>query len=61
MYQFDFGIDHLVISMCKVISCVVQKGYLLCLVHSLDRIQEPLDEGDREEWTSQLKTKYLRN
>ena len=27
--QFDFGIDHLVMSMCKVISCVVEKGYLL--------------------------------
>ena len=27
--QFDFGIDHLVMSMCKVASCVVKKGYLL--------------------------------
>ena len=37
--QFDFGIDHLVMSMCKVVSCVVEKGYLLWLVHSLGRIQ----------------------
>ena len=27
--QFDFCIDHLVMFMCKVISCVVVKGYLL--------------------------------
>ena len=24
--QYDFGIDHLVISMCRVISCVVEEG-----------------------------------
>ena len=27
--QFDFGIDHLVMSMCKIISCVVENGYSL--------------------------------
>ena len=27
--QSDFGIDHLVKSMCKVISCFVEKGCLL--------------------------------
>ena len=27
--QFDFGIDHLVMSMCKVLTCVVEKEYLL--------------------------------
>ena len=37
--QFDFGIDHLVMSMCKFISCVVARGCLLWLVHSLGRIQ----------------------
>ena len=37
--QFDFDIDHLVMSMCKVISCVVEKGYLIWPVHSLGRIQ----------------------
>ena len=37
--QYDFGIDHLLMSLCKVISCVVEKGCLLWLVHSLDRIQ----------------------
>ena len=25
--QFDFSIDHLVMSMCKVISCVLEKGF----------------------------------
>ena len=27
--QFDFSIDHLVMSMCKAISCVVEKVYFL--------------------------------
>ena len=27
--QFDFGIGHLVMSMRKVISCVIEKRYLL--------------------------------
>ena len=27
--QFDFSIDHLVISMCTIFSCVVGRGYLL--------------------------------
>ena len=27
--QSDFDIDHLVISICRVISCVVGRGYLL--------------------------------
>ena len=27
--QFDFSIDHLVISMCTVFSCVIGRGYLL--------------------------------
>ena len=27
--QLDFGIDHLVMFMCRVISCFVEKGYLL--------------------------------
>ena len=27
--QFDLGIDYLVMSMCKVVPCVVEKGYLL--------------------------------
>ena len=27
--QSDFGIDHLVMSMCRVFSCVVERGYLL--------------------------------
>ena len=28
--QSDFGIDHLVMSMCRVFSCVVARGCLLC-------------------------------
>ena len=35
--QSDFGVDHLVMSMCKVISCVVQRGHLLWPVHSLGK------------------------
>ena len=31
----DFGVDHLVMSMCRVISCVVARGCLLWPVHSL--------------------------
>ena len=37
--QFDFGIGHLVMSMCKVISCVIEKGYLLWSMYCLGRIQ----------------------
>ena len=33
--QSDFGIDHLVMSMCRVFSCVVGRGCLLWPVHSL--------------------------
>ena len=33
----DFTIDHLVISMCRVFSCVVGKGCLLWPVHSFGR------------------------
>ena len=33
--QSDFGIDHLVVSMCRVTSCVVGKGCLLWPVCSL--------------------------
>ena len=37
--QCGFGIDYLLMSMCKVISCVVEKGDLLWRVHSHGRIQ----------------------
>ena len=33
----DFGIDHLVMSMCRVFSCVVGRGCLLWPVHSLGK------------------------
>ena len=33
--QSDFGVDHLVMSMCRVFSCVVGRGCLLWPVHSL--------------------------
>ena len=33
--QSNFSIDHLVMSMCRVISCVVGRGCLLWPVHSL--------------------------
>ena len=33
----DFGNDHLVMSMCRVLSSVVGKGYLLWPVHSLSK------------------------
>ena len=36
---FDFGIDHLVMFMCKIVSCAVEKLCLLWPVHSLGRIQ----------------------
>ena len=35
--QSDFGIDHLVMSMCRVFSCVVGRGCLLWLLHSLGK------------------------
>ena len=35
--QSGFGIDHLVISMCRVFSCVVGKGYLLGPMCSPDK------------------------
>ena len=35
--QSDFSIDHLVMSMCRVISCVIEKGYLLLPVRSLGK------------------------
>ena len=37
--QSDFGIEHLVISLCKVFSCDIGRGCLLWLVHSLQRRQ----------------------
>ena len=37
--NFDFSIDHLLMSMYKIVSCVVDKGSSLWLVHSLGRIQ----------------------
>ena len=35
--QSDFGIDHLVMSMCRVFSCVVGRGCLLLAVHFLGK------------------------
>ena len=35
--QSDFGADHLVMSMCRVFSCVVGRGCLLWSVHFLGR------------------------
>ena len=35
--QSDFGVDHLEMSMCRVFSCVVGKGYLLWPVCSLGK------------------------
>ena len=35
--QSDFGVDHLVMSMCRVLSCVVGRGCLLWPVHSLGK------------------------
>ena len=36
--QSDFSVDHLVMSMCRVFSCVVGRGCLLSPVHSLGKI-----------------------
>ena len=36
--QSDFSVDHLVMSMCRVFSCVVGSGCLLWPVHSLGKI-----------------------
>ena len=36
--QSDFDIDHLVMSMCGVFSCVVVRRCLLCPVYSLGKI-----------------------
>ena len=33
----NFSIDHLVMSMCRVVSCVVGRGHLLWPVHSLGK------------------------
>ena len=35
--QSGFGIDHLVVSMCRIVPCVVEKGCLLWPVHSLGK------------------------
>ena len=35
--QSDFGVDHLVMSMCRVFSCVAGRGYLLWPVSSLGK------------------------
>ena len=35
--QSDFGIDHLMMSMCRVISCVVRSGHLLWQLCSLGK------------------------
>ena len=35
--QFDFSIDHLVMSMCRVVSCVVGRGCLLWLACYLNK------------------------
>ena len=35
--QSDFGVDHLVMSMCRAFSCVVGRGYLLWPVHLLGK------------------------
>ena len=35
--QSDLGFDHLVMSMCGLTSCVVERGCLLWPVHSLDK------------------------
>ena len=36
-FCIDFGIDHLVMSMCRVVSCVVGRGHLPWPVHSLGK------------------------
>ena len=40
--QSDFGVDHLVLSMCRVFSCVVGRGCLLWPVRSLGKTLLPL-------------------
>ena len=40
--QFDFSIDHLVISMCRIVSCVVGKGCLLDQCVLLTKLCQPL-------------------
>ena len=35
--QSDFGIDHLGMSICRVVSCIVGRGCLLWLAHSLGK------------------------
>ena len=35
--QSDFGTDHLVMSICRVFSCAVEREWLLCPVHSLGK------------------------
>ena len=35
--QSDFSIDHLVMSMCRVVSCVFRRGCLLWPVHSVGK------------------------
>ena len=35
--QSDFDVDHLVMSMCRVFSCVTARGCLVCPVHSLGK------------------------
>ena len=37
IYQYDFGVDHLVMSMCRVFSCVVGRGYFLWPVCSFGK------------------------
>ena len=36
--QSDFGIDHVVMSMCRIVSCVVGRGCVLWPVHSLRKM-----------------------
>ena len=35
--QSDFGVDHMLMSMCRVFSCVVGRGCLLWAVHFLGK------------------------
>ena len=35
--QSDFGVDHLLMSMCRIFSCVVGRGCLLWPMHSLGK------------------------
>ena len=43
-YQSDFSVDHLVMSMCRVFSCVVGRGCLLWPVRSLGKTQNKKKE-----------------